>query len=130
MRSIDFAILQVESQGNDNAHGDIGFINRVTGALEEAYGPFQIRQPVCVDVNARYGTRFFADQLLGRRSISLGIFWLYMSIYATSSQLGRAVTDEDRARIWNGGPSAWNSNSPMHAATDGYWAKVSAALNG
>lgn len=128
MKSIDFAILQVESLGNDMAHGDIGYRNPTTHALEEAFGPLQIRQPVCDDVNARYHTGFVAQQMLGHRSLSLGVFWFYMSIYATSAQLGRDVTDEDRARIWNGGPSAWRPGTRAYAATTGYWNKVRAAM--
>ncbi len=123
MRSIDFAILQVESEGDDNAHGD-------KNLPQQAYGPLQIRQPVCDDVNKAYGTHFAASDMLGRRSRSLAIFWLYMSIHATSVQLGRPVTDEDRARIWNGGPSAWDTSSRMHAATDAYWAHVQRSMAG
>lgn len=121
MRSIDFAIIQVESEGNDNAFGDANLVLH-------AYGPLQIRQPVCDDVNSAYGTHFTAVEMQGHRSLSLAVFWLYMSLYGTSLHIGRAVTDEDRARIWNGGPSAWNPASPLHAATNGYWAKVSAAM--
>lgn len=124
MKSIDFAIIHVESadvnhpDGNDNAMGDAG----------QAFGPMQIWQVVCTDVNHRYGTSFQAADMLGHRSLSLAVFWLYMSIYATSAQLGRTVTDEDRARIWNGGPMAWNPAYAQHAATDGYWARVKAAM--
>ena len=129
MKSIDFAIIEVESQGNDLAHGDIGFRNPQTDALEEAFGPLQIRQPVCDDVNHRYGTHFKAEDMLGHRSLSLAVFWLYMSIYATSNMLGRTVTDEDRARCWNGGPSAWKQGTPLYVATTPYWERVQAAMN-
>jgi len=84
----------------------------------------QIRQPVCDDVNRVYGTKFRAADLLGYTSKSLAIFWLYMSIYATTGMLGRQPTNEDRARIWNGGPSAWNSTSKLYAPTTEYWNKV------
>lgn len=122
MNSIDFAIREVESNGNDEAVGD-------THLALHAYGPLQIRQPVCDDVNQRYGTSFHAEDMLGHLSVSLAVFWLYMSIYATSANLGRNVTDEDRARIWNGGPSAWSPSSGLHAATDGYWELVQRAMN-
>jgi len=42
-----------------------------------------------------------------------------MSIYATEEKIGREPTDEDRARIWNGGPMGWRNK-----ATIGYWNKV------
>lgn len=123
MKNISDAIIQVESQGYDDAIGD-------KDIPLHAYGPMQIRQTVCDDVNKRYGTNFRAESMQGRRSISLGVFYLYMSIYATSGQLGRMPTDEDRARIWNGGPSAWNPANAQYAHTTGYWAKVQAAMNG
>lgn len=119
--NIDFAIIQIESGGDDNAFGD-------KDLTLHAYGPMQIRQPVCDDVNRAYGTDFQATALLGRRSLSLAIFWLYMSLYATSTHIGRLPTDEDRARIWNGGPSAWNQKSTLYAATTPYWERVSAAM--
>lgn len=127
--NIDFALIEIESQGNDNAHGDIGL-------QFQAFGPLQIREPVTEDVNKFYGTNFTPEQCLGHRSISLAIFWLYMNIYCTSSVLGRTVTDEDRARIWNGGPSAWNPNSgnpevqKLYAATTPYWQHVQKAMAG
>lgn len=116
MRSIDDAIIQVESVGDDNAHGDLHL-------TQQAYGPMQIRQPVCIDVNKAFGTSFDAQYFLGRRALSRACFWLYMSLYATSRQLGRQVTDEDRARIWNGGPAGWRSPYTLD-----YWQKVKKAM--
>lgn len=115
--NIDFAVMQVESGGNPNAHGDLHL-------SQQAYGPLQIRQPVCDDVNKAYGTNFKAKDLLGWTSKSLAIFWLYMSLYATTTAIGRAPTDQDRARIWNGGPSAWNPKNAMYSATTPYWNSV------
>jgi|CXWL01.1.fsa_nt_gi hypothetical protein len=116
MKSIDFAIMIVESGGDLNAIGD-----RHLDYM--AYGPMQIRQPACLDVNRRYGTSFDARDLLGRMSVSLAIFWLYMSIYATSDRLGRMPTDEDRARIHNGGPDGWRNPNTLE-----YWRKVKAEM--
>ena len=48
----------------------------------------------------------------------------YMARYATVKRLGHTPTDEDFARIHNGGPSGWKNS-----ATLGYWHKVQAALN-
>jgi hypothetical protein len=42
-----------------------------------------------------------------------------MAIYAKPERLGRTVTDEDRARIWNGGPTGYKRKT-----TKGYWGKV------
>jgi len=116
MKSIDFAIMEVESGGDVNAIGDHHLEYR-------AYGPMQIRQPACLDVNRAYGTHFEARDMLGWKSKSLAVFWLYMSLYATVEKLGRMPTDEDRAKIWNAGP-----RGPFTHAADAYWAKVKAAM--
>lgn len=121
MKSLERAIMQIESGGDLNAIGD--------RHLEYmAYGPMQIRQNYCDDVNDRYGTHFEAKNLVGWLSVSMAVFWLYMSIYATRQQLGRDVTDEDRARIHNGGPSAWRPGNRQYEATTGYWEKVKWAM--
>lgn len=109
--------MQVESEGDVNAHGD-------QHLTDHAYGPMQIRQPVCDDVNAAFGTHFRAEDMLGYTAKSLAVFWLYQSIYATTARLGRLPTNEDRARIWNGGPSAWSPTSKLYVATTEYWNKV------
>ena len=48
----------------------------------------------------------------------------YMARYATAKRLGHTPTDEDFARIHNGGPNGWKSRSTL-----GYWQKVQAVLN-
>lgn len=110
------AIIQVESGFDDNAIGDKGLVNK-------AYGCLQIRQPYCDDVNRAYGTKFEAQKLLGWRSRSIAVFCLYMSIYATTARLGRIPTDEDIARIHNGG-----LNGYKNPATLAYWGKVQKVL--
>ena len=42
-----------------------------------------------------------------------------MNHYATQARLGHAPTDEDLARIHNGGPNGYKKS-----ATLGYWEKV------
>jgi len=110
------AMIQVESQGNDYAIGD-----RLL--KKKAYGCLQIRQPAVDDINRIFGTKYKAEQMLGNRALSIWCFERYMEIYATAKRLGRPVTDEDRARIWNGGPNGYKS-----LATVGYWKKVKAKL--
>lgn len=117
------AIIHVESSdknhpnGNDNAIGDKNLKNK-------AYGPMQIRQPVCDDVNRVFGLHLNAGNMLGNRPLSIDTFNKYMSIYATERHLGHEPTDEDRARCWNGGPMG-----PWKSATLAYWLKVEAFLN-
>lgn len=104
------ALIQVESQGNDDAIGD-------KNLPDHAYGCLQIRHPVCIDVNRVYGTALQARQMLGNRALSIDTFRKYVSIY-------KCVTDEDKARVWNGGPSAKRKGTAMYAATTIYWSKV------
>ena len=47
----------------------------------------------------------------------------YMKRYATKKRIGRKVTDEDRARIHNGGPNGYKKK-----ATEGYWKNVKEKL--
>jgi uncharacterized protein (TIGR02594 family) len=106
------ALIQVESNGNDNAIGDTNLTNK-------AFGCLQIRLPVCIDVNKRFSTSITPEQMSGNRPLSIDTFEKYMLIYATKQRIGRAVTDQDRARIWNGGPNGFQRDSTL-----GYWEKV------
>lgn len=105
------AIIQVESNGNDRAIGD-------TGLKYPAYGPMQIRQPVCIDVNNKYKSNYKATDCLGNRALSIDLFVKYQSIYNPEG------SNEEKARTWNGGPS-WKKNPSF---TDKYWAKVKALI--
>ncbi len=110
------ALIEVESRGNDFATGDNHLSNK-------AYGCLQIRQPCVDDVNRVYGTKHKAEDCLGNRELSVWICEKYLQIYATEKRLARNPTDEDMARIWNGGPNGWKKSS-----TDAYWVKVKKAL--
>lgn len=110
------SLIQVESHGNDHAIGD-------RRKKEKAYGPLQIRKPCVDDVNRRYGTKYAAKDMLGNRSLSVWVCQKYIEMYATKANIGREPNEEDRARIWNGGPNGWRSKS-----TDAYWAKVKRSL--
>ncbi|HLP43934.1 MAG TPA: hypothetical protein VK145_01495 [Candidatus Nanoarchaeia archaeon] len=110
------ALIQVESGGDDSAVGDKNLKNK-------AYGCLQVRQDCVDDVNRVYGTNYRAKDCLNDRALSIKIYELYMKLYATKKRLGREPTDEDRARIWNGGPNGWKKSS-----TKKYWAKVKKKL--
>lgn len=110
------ALIAVESKGDDGAVGD-------KHLKDKAYGCLQIRQPCVDDVNRRCGTSYKAADCLNDRELSIWICKQYLSMYATKERLGREVTDEDRARIWNGGPSGWKKTS-----TTKYWKKVKRQL--
>lgn len=117
------AIIQVESQGNDNAEGDKNLQNH-------AYGCLQIRQGVCDDVNRHFGTTYRAEECLGNRIRSIDIWNKYWEVYPRTD-------NEDIARTWNGGPG-WKQIYFKTTKTtaeitycnnlDIYWSKVKALL--
>lgn len=110
-KTLEEAIIQVESQGNIYAVGDQHLVDM-------AYGPMQIRQPACTDVNNNFGTNYQAKDMLGNLEKSLDVFKKYQEIYNPNG------SDEEKARTWNGG-AGWRRKPVL---TDGYWAKVSALL--
>lgn len=123
-RTLLEAIIQVESNGNDNAIGDQNLTNH-------AYGCLQIRQGVCDDVNSHFDTNFKAQDCLGSRSTSLAIWEKYWKVYSLF------FTDEEKAKVWNGGPG-WKKIYFKPNKTekelnycknlDIYWNKVKALL--
>ena len=115
-RSLIDSLIEIESSGNDNAIGD-------THLPFPAFGCLQIRLPVCQDVNRKFGSTIKPEDMLGNRALSIQTFVNYMAIWATEDRIGRPVTDEDRARNWNGGPNGYKRD-----ATLGYWSKVQQAL--
>lgn len=97
-------LIDVESSNNDYPPiGDGG----------KAFGPLQIHEEVCLDVNKRFGTDYHAEDCQGNRVLSKQIFWGYMSIYATSERLGHEPTCEDWAKIWKAGPSGCFQNGAV-----------------
>ena len=106
------AIIKVESNDNVNAIGDNG----------KAVGCMQIWKVVVDDVNKVSKLKYnYNDRFNKEKSIE--IFKLYINKYATTKRLGRTPTDEDMARIWNGGPNGFKK-----AGTKQYWLKVKAEL--
>jgi len=58
-----------------------------------------------------------------KKEYSERIIRAYWQRYATQKRLGRKPTDEDRARIHNGGPNGYKKES-----TEKYWKKVKEIL--
>lgn len=123
---LEKAIMQVESQGKLDAIGDKHLVNK-------AYGAFQIRKPCVEDVKQYTGSTIYkhedgkvvdikAENCLNDLELSVWIFRQYMARWANEKRIVRTkpgVTDQDRARIWNGGPRGW-----MKKSTEHYWSKV------
>ncbi len=109
-RGLVDAIHMVESSGRTGP---------ILGDGGRALGPLQIHRACWIDANIG-GTY---SQCAGL-AYSKRVFTAYMARYATSRRLGRPVTDEDRARIWNGGPNGYKKK-----ATVAYWNKVKEQMN-
>ena len=58
-----------------------------------------------------------ADRLDREKSVMMAE--VYLGYYASKERIGREPTDQDRARIWTGGPDGW-----VKPATLPYWRKV------
>lgn len=104
--------------GNEEAIGD-------KKLKHKAYTSLQIRQLALDDVNKFYAKeikknfgrdKFTVEYLKQNRAALDWCFEKYTSHYATRERLGRLPSDEDRARIWNGGPNGWKKPS-----TTAYW---------
>lgn len=107
------AVMMTESGGRN-----------ITGDGGRAVGPLQVHAAAVADVNRAFGTRY-THRDMADRAKAAAVFDAYLWLYAQPSRIGRAVTNEDRARIWNGGPQGWRRK-----ATTGYWAKVKAWMKG
>jgi len=98
------AIIMVESGGHWDAVGANGEI-----------GLMQMQKCVIEDVNEHYGTNYAWPRDAYDGTKSQNIFFLYTSYWGRKN-FGRKPTMEERARIWNGGPTM--------AGTDEYWNKI------
>ena len=101
------AIMQVESNADDNASGDNG----------KALGCLQIHKVIVDDVNRIAGTNFTYNDRLDRGK-SIQMFNIYTAHYSPG---GNA---EIIARRWNGGPKG-----DSKVATQAYWRKVQRRLS-
>ncbi len=109
-RGLVDAIHMVESSGRTGP---------ILGDGGDALGPLQIHRACWQDANLPGRYSDCADLEYSKR-----VFRAYMARYATARRLGRSVTDQDRARIWNGGPNGYKKK-----ATVAYWNKVKEQMN-
>lgn len=102
------AICKIESNNGMYVVGDNG----------KAIGCLQIWKSVVDDVNKYSKVKYTYDDRYDKEK-SYQMFRLYVGHYATQKRLGRKPTNEDMARIWNGGPNGYKK-----IATVKYWNKV------
>lgn len=106
------ALIEQESHGDDCAVGD-------KNLKDHAYGCLQIRQCVVADYDRWNNTDYQAKDMLGNRMLSIKVCKDYIDHYASEKRIGRTPTEEDMARIWNGGPSGWKKKQTLS-----YWKSV------
>lgn len=113
------AIKQVESGGDPCAIGDNG---RSLGAYQimNAYYTDAVGYNPSLDDNGRTYSDVWG---IGSEAYSEEVMGSYMGRYATPQRLERQPTNEDIARIHNGGPNGYRKD-----ATLPYWNKVMTEL--
>ena len=99
------ALITVETGGCRNPDLAIGDGGAAIGAL-------QIHRAVVLDVNRIAGTSYTHQQMTNRVA-ARRVCEIYLSRYASGK------TNEEAARIWNGGPTGYKKS-----ATLAYWNKV------
>jgi len=117
MTPLHKAIHQVESSGRTGSG--------IVGDGGNAIGPLQIWKACWTDAVQYDPSIGGTYQDCNDLEYSCKIFDAYVARYATERRLKRVPTDEDRARIWNGGPNGYKKK-----ATIKYWKKVKEQLDG
>ena len=108
------AICTVESNCDDDAVGDNG----------NAIGAYQIWHSYWKDATDFDKSIGGSYQDCKNSEYSRKIVLAYWSRYAIINRVGEEVTDEDRARIHNGGPNGFKKNSTIR-----YWDKIKNELH-
>ena len=98
-----------------NAVGDNGRSRGPYQIMEDYYNDAVQKDPSLRDGDKSYDNVSGA----GSKEYSERVIQAYMDRYATEARLGRTATDEDIARIHNGGPNGYKRTSAFY-----YWIKV------
>lgn len=108
-------IKQIESSGGlDKRDGDNG----------KSIGPYQIQKGYFQDaLKQNPKLRIYKYQDVRKDHVARAVIRAYWRRYATKSRLGREPTDQDRARIHNGGPNGYKNKATLK-----YWHKVRKAM--
>jgi hypothetical protein len=112
------AMRTVESGNNPSAVGDNG----------NAIGVYQIWDSYWIDATQYSGIGGTYKDCFSPE-YSDKIVRAYMKRYATERRVGRTVTQEDIARMHNGGPKALTASGKKKENLDIYWSKVQKELN-
>jgi len=113
------AMCAVESNCDGSKVGDGG----------KAIGPYQIWEIYWTDAvkfDPSIGGNY--EDCVGKE-YSEKIILAYWQRYANEKRLGRPVTNQDRAKIHNGGPNALKAKGKKKKNLDTYWTRVQGKLN-
>jgi len=102
---LESAIWEVETNSR---------VGEIWGDNHTSLGPLQISHAAWVDSGVEGEWMDCVDL-----DYAVIVFRKYMERYATPERVGGSVTDENRARIWNGGPNGFRKENTIK-----YWLKV------
>jgi len=109
------ALIQVESQGNENAVGDKHLSRPSIGILQ--IRPIMVREVNRILKKHKVKKKYTLEDRYSREK-SIEMFYIWQSFHHLND------SDEVIARCWNGGPRGWKRNSTLH-----YWDKVQSEIN-
>ena len=107
------AMCEVESGGDCSKVG-----------LADELGCYQILEPYWFDALEHDPSIGGVYEDVLDREYSEKVIYAFWDRYATEKRLGRPVTDEDRARMHNGGPNGYKKTKTIK-----YWDKVQKILD-
>jgi len=109
------ALIQVESQGNENAVGDKHLSRPSIGILQ--IRPIMVREVNRILKKHKVKKKYTLEDRYSREK-SIEMFYIWQSFHHSDD------SDEVIARCWNGGSKGWKRNSTLY-----YWSKVQTEIN-
>ena len=106
------AMCEVESNGDCSKVGKVGEL-----------GCYQIRECFWIDALEWYSSIGGEYEDVIDREYAEKVIYAFWDRYANEKRLGRPVTDEDRARMHNGGPNGYKKTKTIK-----YWDKIKKIL--
>lgn len=114
-------LVIVESGGDPSAVGDKG----------RALGVLQIHKEVVLDANNVLGTSYKHKDMFDARSSKVVARAYLSQHYNKLESKGKLPTDENLARIWNGGPDGWQKqkDNSVELRLQTYWSNVQKVMH-
>ena len=109
------ALIQVESQGNENAVGDKHLSRPSIGVLQ--IRPIMVREVTRILKKHKVEKKYTLEDRYSREK-SIEMFYIWQAFHHADD------SDEVIARCWNGGSKGWKRKSTLY-----YWSKVQIEIN-